>query len=288
MGNSAIDEGMTMKNIELVGAIEDWRRHLVRREAAPATVEKYVREARHLLCFLRERDIGLDRDSVLAYKANLVSRRAPAGANAAIAAVNGFLTWLGLPELRLARLKVQPMPRAASRGLSCEDYRRLTARAARLDRDALVAQALCSTGIRVSELRFLTVEALHAGSMVVNNKGKARRVWLPRRLCRRLLAFALRSGVHRGPVFVTRSGRALDRTRVWRILKGLARRVGVDCSRVFPHALRHLFAATFQRRHGDIEALAHVLGHARVETTRIYLAEDELERRRQVECLGLS
>lgn len=288
MGNSAIDEGSIMKNIELVDAIEGWRKHLVGREAAPATVEKYAREARHLLCFLRVRDIGLDRDSVLAYKADLVSRRAPAGANAAIAAVNGFLTWLGLPELRLARLKVQPMPRAASRGVSREDYRRLTAHATRLDRDALVAQALCSTGIRVSELRFLTVEALHAGSMVVDNKGRARRVWLPRGLCRRLLAFALRAGVRRGPVFVTRSGRALDRIRVWRILKGLARRVGVDCSRVFPHALRHLFATTFQRRHGDIEALAHILGHARVETTRIYLAEDELERRRQVECLGLS
>lgn len=277
-----------MEKIELMDAVEGWRRYLVGREAAPATVERYVREARHLLRFLRERNANLDRDSVLAYKADLVSRRAPAGVNAAIAAVNGFLTWLGRPELRLARLKVQPIPRAASRGISSEEYRRLTARAARLDRDALVAQALCATGIRVSELRFLTVEALRAGFMVVDNKGRARRVWIPRGLCRRLLAFTKRSGVRQGPVFATRGGRALDRTRVWRILKRLARRAGVDCSKVFPHALRHLFATTFQRRHRDIEALACVLGHARVETTRIYLAEDERERRRQVERLGLS
>ena len=277
-----------MRESELRRAIERWRKHLVEREAAPATVEKYVREAGHLVDFLVEKDLGLDRDSVLAYKADLVTRRAPAGANAAIAAINGFLAWLGRPELRLARLRVQPMPRAASHRVSREEYRRLTSRAARLDRDALVAQAMCATGIRVSELRFLTVEALRVGSMVVDNKGRARRVWLPRGLCRRLLTFVLRAGVRRGPVFVTRSGRALDRTRVWRILKGLARRTDVDPAKVFPHALRHLFACTFQRRHGDIEALACVLGHARVETTRVYLAEDECERRRQVECLGLA
>lgn len=265
-----------------------WRAHLVGREAAPATVEKYVREARHLLDFLGEKNLGLDRESVLAYKAGLVSRRAPAGANSAIAAVNGFVTWLGRPELRLRRLRVQPLPRAATREVTREEYRRLTARAPRLDRDALVAQAICATGIRVSELRFLTVEALCAGSMVVENKGRARRVWLPGRLCRRLRAYALGAGVRSGPIFVTRSGRPLDRTRVWRALKGLAKQAGVDPTKVFPHALRHLFAATFQRRHGDLEALACVLGHARVETTRIYLAEDERERRRQVEALGLT
>ena len=265
-----------------------WRAHLVGREAASATVEKYVREAKHLLDFLGEKNLGLDRESVLAYKADLVSRRAPAGANSAIAAVNGFVAWLGRPELRLRRLRVQPLPRAATREVTREEYRRLTARASRLDRDALVAQAICATGIRVSELRFLTVEALRVGSMVVENKGRARRVWLPGRLCRRLRAYALRAGVRSGPVFVTRSGRPLDRTRVWRALKGLAKQVGVDPTKVFPHALRHLFATTFQRRHGDLEALACVLGHARVETTRIYLAEDERERRRQVEVLGLT
>ena len=265
-----------------------WRAHLVGREAASATVEKYVREARHLLDFLGEKNLGLDRESVLAYKTDLVSRRAPAGANSAIAAVNGFVAWHGRPELRLRRLRVQPLPRAATREVTREEYRRLTARASLLDRDALVAQAICATGIRVSELRFLTVEALRVGSMVVENKGRVRRVWLPGRLCRRLRAYALRTGVRSGPVFVTRSGRPLDRTRVWRALKGLAKQAGVDPTKVFPHALRHLFATTFQRRHGDLEALACVLGHARVETTRVYLAEDERERRRQVEALGLT
>lgn len=268
--------------------IEGWRQHLIGRESAPATVEKYVREAAHLLEYINERGLDFEKGALVAYKASLVSRRAPAGANSAIAAINGFVSWLGRPELRLRRLRVQQAPRSAVRSVTRGEYRQLVSRAKRLDRDALVAQTLCATGIRVSELRFITIEALRLGSVVVENKGRARRVWIPRTLCKRLLVFALRTDVRVGPVFVTRTGRPLDRTRVWRLLKSLAASVGVDVEKVFPHALRHLFATTFQRRYGDIEALACVLGHSRVETTRLYLAIDERGRRHQVECLGLT
>lgn len=269
-----------------------WERHLVQREAAPATVERYLREARHFMAFASERRIGaigeIGREDVIAYKAKLLDERAPAGANTAIAAVNGFLAFLGLPELKMRRLRVQPMPRCAVDGITKEDYKRLVSAAYRAGRsmEALLVQTLCATGIRVSELSAVTVDAVRAGYAVVRNKGRTRRVWFPERLCKLLMGHVFRRKVRSGPVFATRSGKPIDRTRVWRMLKELARLAGIEVRRVFPHALRHLFATTFQRVHRDLESLSVLLGHARLETTRLYLAEDEAERRRQVSCLG--
>lgn len=283
--------GMGWKDImdqhQLDVLLEQWREHLAAREAAPATVRKYVREVRGLLVFLVEHDLELSRSSLLSYKEELLSRRVPSGVNSALAAINGFLQMAGLSEFRVRRLRVQTMTRAAAHPLSRDDYDRLVSgRGGAHDVAVLLAQTLCAMGIRVSELSALSVESLHAGCVLVTNKGRTRRVWIPSRLCRRLALFARRHGVRRGPVFVTRTGRPLDRTRVWRLLKGLARRTGVEESRVYPHNLRHLFATEFERRFHDIDALALLLGHARVETTRAYLAIDEIECRRRVDSLG--
>ncbi|OUP09190.1 tyrosine-type recombinase/integrase [Collinsella sp. An2] len=269
-----------------------WEQYLVHREAAPATVERYLREARYFAAFASERCVGsaaeIGREDVLAYKAKLLEERAPSGANTAIAAVNGFLAFVGHSELKLRRLRVQPMPRCAVDGITKADYKKLV-KAAHNKGDnveALLVQTLCSTGIRVSELEAVTVDAVRVGYAVVRNKGRTRRVWFPERLCKLLTIHVFRQKIRSGPVFVTRSGNPIDRTRVWRILKELARLAGIEVRRVFPHALRHLFATTFQRVHRDLESLSVLLGHARLETTRLYLAEDEAERRRQVSCLG--
>ncbi len=278
-----------MEEQEARRLLEGWKRHLRMREAAPATIEKYVREVRHVLDFLIDRALPLDRDALLAFKADITARRAPAGVNAAIAAVNGFVRFMGHPELVLRHLRVQVAPRAAARALSRRDYERLVeaAEARGMVREALVVRALASTGMRVSELASLTVEAVSAGSAIVVNKGRARRVWLPPRLCRMLQAFARSHGISSGPIFVTRTGRPLDRTRVWRALKAMARFAGVAADRVYPHALRHLFATVFQRTYRDLDSLAGILGHARVETTRAYLAVDDSLRREQVVRLNL-
>lgn len=269
--------------------IEGWERDLRYREAAPATVEKYVRETRHLLDFLIAKKLPLNRDAVLAYKAELTARRAPAGANAAIAAVNGFVRFVGKPELVLRHLRVQPSPRAATRELTAQDYERLvrTANARGMEQEALIVQTLAATGIRVSELSSVTVEVVRAETATVTNKGRTRRVWLPSRLCSMLRSFARRRGITAGPIFVTRRGRALDRTRIWRILKRLAAFAGIAAERVFPHALRHLFATMFQRKYHDLDELAGILGHARVETTRVYLAADDVLCKSRVAQLGL-
>ena len=280
--------------------LANWRAELREREAAPATVEKYVRVVSQFLEFVRGGDAGcggagggapaLVKTTVIAFKEQLRARYAPTTVNTMLAAVNGFLRSLGHSELCVRRLRVQALAaRAPERELSEDEYRRLvrTALDAGDECMALALQTMGATGIRVSELSFVTAEAVRAGRVVVQNKGKVRQVWLPVELCRRLEGYASAQHVESGPVFVTRTGRPLDRTQVWRRMKRYGRAAGIDTRKVFPHNLRHLFALVFYRVNRDIDSLSHVLGHARLETTRIYLATDEEQRRRQVNRLNL-
>ena len=179
--------------------------------------------------------------------------------------------------------------RSRTRELTREEYLRLL-RAAREqgnERLYLVMETLCSTGMRVSELQWLTVEALSRGSAAVDCKGKRRTVLLTRRLRRVLGEYCRRAGRRSGPVFVTRGGRPLDRSNIWREMRALCRRARVDTRKVFPHNLRHLFAVSFYRMEKDIAKLADLLGHASIETTRIYIMESGAEHARQLERLGL-
>lgn len=270
--------------------LEAWRASLYEREAAPATIEKYLRCARRLAEWLKARRLPLSRGSLVAYKQHLIDSYAPATVNSALAAINGLVGFLGHPELRLHRLRVQrESARSESRELTKAEYKQLVRAAIKLGDEqlALLAQAICAMGIRVSELAELTVEAVEAGRVTICNKGRVRKVWLPEKLRRKLRVFACRAGRTHGPVFVSRSGKPMDRTSVWRKLKYLARVAGVAASKVFPHNLRHLFAVEFYRTWSDMDGLACVLGHARVETTRIYLAVGDSKRKRQMQGLGL-
>lgn len=272
--------------------VELWRGELVERELAPSTVEKYVREGRRLRAWLGD-DEAVDRRRVLAYKSWLVSCYAPSTVNAALAAVNDLLAFCGgrgLSGLRLRSLRVQPVSyRSMEHDLTLDEYRQMVCTAYELgdERMALVVQALCSCGLRVSELGCVTVAAVEMREARVNNKGKVRRVILSDVLCETLRAYALRRGIREGPVFVTRSGGPISRTTIWRGMKRLAGVAGVLPSKAYPHNLRHLFALVHYGRCRDLNVLSEMLGHARVETTRIYVATTGQERSAQVNSLGL-
>lgn len=273
-----------------IRSVEEYEAFLRERESAPATVEKYTRFVNRFITFLSNEGRVLDKASVLDFKATLIKEYAPATVNVGIAAINSYLMCCGAFELRAKRLRVQADEfRSATRNLTKGEYQKLVRAATKCssERDALLVQAIGSTGVRVSEVQAITVEAAKEQVAVIANKGKVRRIWLPEELCRRITRFARKHRITSGPVFVSKTGKPLDRTRIWRVLKALAQRAGIDARKVFPHNLRHLFATVFYRKHNDIDSLSAVLGHTRVETTRLYLAADVARRKKQVSCLNL-
>ena len=261
---------------------------LRKNEKSPATVEKYRREVGKFLAWLGDRE--LTREHTLLYKELLSQGRAPAGVNGAVAALNSYAEFLGRPECRLKSVKVQRrIFRDESRELNQDEYRRLLAAAKRRgsDRLMLVMETICATGIRVSELKFFTVEAARRGRAEVRNKGKTRTVFLPAKLQKLLLRYAREQKISTGAIFVTRSGRPLDRSNIWKDMKRLCREAGVEETKVFPHNLRHLFARTFYGLEKDIVRLADILGHASINTTRICTMESGSEHRRQLDKMKL-
>ena len=270
-------------------ALAGFRRYLQAREQAPQTVTKYMRA----LAALKRRCGGAlsEKEQLLDFKRGLLQEGyAPATVNGMLAAVNHFLRWAGAPEWSLRFLKVQ---RAVflreEQELTPEEYRRLirTANADGDERLALLVQTICATGIRVSELGAITVAALRQGRAEIRSKGKIRLILLPEKLCRRLLCWCAARHIRRGAVFVTRAGRPLHRSNIWRRMKALAARAGVAWGKVFPHSLRHLFARTYYNKYRDLVRLADILGHSSVETTRIYTAHSCHEQRAQMDALPL-
>ena len=257
-------------------------------ERSPATIEKYRREAARFAAWLGGREA--DRELALAYKAELSGSRTPAGINGAVAALNRLFDTLGLSGCRLKAVKVQRrIFRDEEKELTEKEYRRLlaAARARKNERLLLVMESICATGIRVSELRAFTVEAVRLGRAEAANKGKTRTVFLPGKLRKELLKYAKRRGIDSGPVFVSRSGRPLDRSNIWHEMKALCKEAGVPAGKVFPHNLRHLFARTYYGLEKDIVRLADILGHSSINTTRIYTMESGITHRRQLEKMRL-
>ena len=257
-------------------------------EKSAATIEKYRREALRFAAWLDGRTV--DKTAARGYKAQLAEERTPAGVNGAVAALNSLFDFLGMPECRLKAVKIQRRVfRDEARELSQAEYHRLLAAAKerKNERLLLVMETICATGIRVSELRAFTVEAVRLGRAEVTNKGKTRTVFLPGRLQRVLLKYVKSRRIAAGPVFVTRSGRPLDRSNIWHDMKALCRDANVAESKVFPHNLRHLFARTFYGLEKDIVRLADILGHSDVNTTRIYTMETGETHRRQLEKMRL-
>lgn len=261
---------------------------LFKEERAAATIKKYHHDAALFLHFLEGRE--LNRELVVEFKAQLCERYAPRSVNSMLAAVNGLLEAVGRSDLRVKRLRIQrQMFCARERELSRGEYKKLvtTAQKRGNDRLSLILQTLCSTGIRIGELRSITRAAAKTGKAVVNNKGKTRIVLLPRRLCGLLVSYCRKRGIESGPVFRTRSGKPIDRSNVWAEMKRLCDWAGVSRDKVFPHNLRHLFARAFYSVEKDISRLADILGHSSVETTRIYIVSSGEEHERQLARLNL-
>ena len=215
---------------------------------------------------------------------------APVTVNGMLSALNGFFRFQGWEECRVKFLRVQRrLFREQSRELSRGEYVRLleTARGLGKERLGLLMETICSTGVRVSEVKYITVEAARQGRAEISLKGKIRVILLPDKLCRKLLKYAKKQKTAAGEIFLTRDGRSLSRRQIWREMKALCAKAGVEPSKVFPHNLRHLFATTFYRACKDVVRLADVLGHSSVETTRIYLRTTGAEHIQQLERLGL-
>ena len=258
-------------------------------EKSPATVEKYRRSVQRFACWLEGRP--LTKEAAAGWKAHLLQQRyAPATINAMLTALNGLLGFVRREDCRVRLLKLQRRTfRESGRVMTRPDYAALTAaaRSRGNQRLALLMEAICATGIRVSEVRYLTVEAARRGRAEISLKGKIRTILLPSKLCRKLLKYAQKQKTVSGEIFLTRNGTPLDRRQIWAEMKALCSAAGVDPGRVYPHNLRHLFAEVFYQASRDIVKLADVLGHSTIETTRIYLLSSGAEHRRQLDRLGL-
>lgn len=262
--------------------------YLREQERSDSTVEAYLRCLRAFEQFLGGET--LNKEALIRWKEVLASQYAARTVNTMLAAVNGFVAFAGCPQFRVRPLKIQrELFAKPERELSRAEYMRLVGAADRGGnrRLSLVLQTICATGIRVSELQFITVEAVRVGYAQVNCKGKRRTVFLPQKLRRLIARYTRAQKKTAGAVFTTRSGRPLDRSNIWRDMKGLCEQAGVQPGKVFPHNLRHLFARTYYSIEKDLSRLADILGHTDVSTTRIYTAESGNVHARQLERMRL-
>lgn len=262
---------------------------LRREERCEGTVEKYLRDVRAFIRWQEGRPVT--KELVAGWKAHLMAEGyAPVTINSMLSAINSLFRFLGWEDCRVKFLKVQRrLFRDEGRDLTRPEYDCLldTARSLGRNRLALLMETICATGIRVSEVRHITVEAARRGRAEIASKGKVRIILLPNKLCRKLLKYAQKQKTASGEIFLTGNGKPLTRRQIWAEMKRLCKYAGVAPSKVFPHNLRHLFATAFYQASRDIVKLADVLGHSSIETTRIYLISTGAEHQRQLDRLGL-
>jgi integrase/recombinase XerD len=272
-----------------VRMIAQYEKQLVAAEKSHATIEKYLRDIKAFYAFLPKSG-RVEKETVIAYKQRLEERRAVSTANAAIAALNGFFAFFQFDALKVKPLKQQRrIFRDRTKELTKAEYLRLLEAANRIKNQRLlhIMQTLCATGVRISELHDITVEAVRSGTAIVRSKGKTRPVLLMGKLRKALLQYCREHGIKSGSVFVTKRGRPVNRSNVWGEMKRLCREAQVEAGKVFPHNFRHLFAVTFYNMKKDIAKLADLLGHASIETTRIYIMESSEKHAQLIERLGL-
>ena len=267
--------------------IREFANYLRREEKSNATQEKYLRDVQ---AFCRCTDNAeLTKETVIAWKKQLQENGyAVRSINSMLASVNSLLDFLGLQNCRVKSIRIQHQTYCAEeKELTKGEYLRLLAASKKNEQLYLVLQTICGTGIRVSELRYFTVEAVRHGEVTVDCKNKTRTILVPGKLKNILLNYAKRRGITTGAVFVTRTGKPLNRSNIWAAMKKLCETAGVKPGKVFPHNLRKLFARTFYGIEKDIAKLADILGHSSINTTRIYIVTTGVEHRRQIERLGL-
>lgn len=269
-------------------SLREFRAYLESEERSAGTVEKYVRDVRSLERWLS--GAAAEKERIAQWRDALLKDHKPGTVNSMLASVNAYLRFVGAEEQRVKTLRVQRrMFRAPERELTRAEYERLvrTAQAKGKARLALMLETICGTGIRVSELRYITVEAARAGRAEISLKGKIRTILLPGKLCRKLKKYAEKQKTVSGEIFLTRNGRPLNRKQIWAEMKALCASAGVEASKVFPHNLRHLFACTYYRSCKDVVQLADILGHSSIETTRVYLISSGAEHKKRMERLRL-
>ncbi len=268
--------------------IHSFKTYLTLEEKSENTIEKYIRDVTFFMIWLNDQEVT--KILALEYKKELCEKYAPSSVNAALSSLNSFFAFIGWHDIRIKALKIQRQIFSnKDKELTKAEYERLltAAKNKKNKRLYLLMQTICSTGIRVSELRFVTCEAIKKEQAVINCKGKMRTIFLPKELCRMLKKYIKEQGIKDGSVFVSRNGKPLDRSYIWKMLKNLCEAAGVSKDKVFPHNFRHLFARTYYSLQKDIVRLADILGHSSVETTRIYTIETGDICRRQIQKLGL-
>ena len=263
--------------------------YLKSEEKSENTIEKYIRDVKAFAAYIGKSDTT--KESVISYKNKLISDDyAVRSINSMLASLNGLFSFLGWADLKVKSIKLQRQIFCSEeKELTKAEYMRLvnTAKQKGNERLNLLIQTICGTGIRVSELQYITVEAVKYGEAVVSLKGKTRSVFIVRELQKKLLRYAAEQKITSGAIFITRNGKPMSRTNIWREMKSLCERAGVNPQKVFPHNLRHLFARTFYGIEKDIAKLADILGHSSINTTRIYIITTGNEHRQRMENMRL-
>ena len=269
-------------------AIDEFKEHLILEERSEITVEKYIRDVKAFSVYTQ--NTAVTKEIVIAYKKHLQENYAVRSVNSMLASINSLFAFLGWHDLRVKSLKLQQQVFCPEeKELTKAEYARLcrTAERKHNERLNLILQTICGTGIRVSELQFITVEAVKQGEAVVNCKAKTRSVFIVKELKQKLLRYAAEQGIKNSMIFVTRTGKPISRTNIWREMKALCIEANVNPQKVFPHNLRHLFARVFYGIEKDIAKLADILGHSSINTTRIYIISTGTEHRQRMENMRL-
>lgn len=268
--------------------IENFRKNLELQEKSTSTIEKYIRDVKAFSVYAE--NAAITKEKVIAYKKYLGNNYAVRSVNSMLASINSLFSFLGWHDLRVKSLKLQQQVFCPEeKELTKAEYARLckTAEHKHNERLNLILQTICGTGIRVSELQFITVEAVKNGEAIVNCKAKTRAVFIVKELKQKLLRYAAEQNIKSGMIFVTRTGKPISRTNIWREMKDLCEKANVNPKKVFPHNLRHLFARVFYGIEKDIAKLADILGHSSINTTRIYIISTGTEHRKRMENMHL-
>ena len=268
--------------------IQRFKIYLTNEEKAEATIEKYLRDIYAFMGWLCGKEVC--KEYVLHYKKELIEKYAPASVNSMLSSLNAFFAYNEWYELKVKSIKIQKQIFSSKeKELTKEEYERLinVAKSKNNERLYYLMQTICSCGLRVSELKFITTDAVRCGQATINCKGKMRIVILPKQLCKMLTEYIKENNIKSGSVFVSKNGKPLNRSNIWSAMKKLCEAAGVSKNKVFPHNLRHLFARTYYSIQKDVVRLADILGHSSINTTRIYTMENGDVHRKQIQKLGL-
>lgn len=271
--------------------METFENYLMESELSLSTIKKYVHDVKKFTDWIKMHGEEIERKSACEWKNSLLSQNnAPSTINAALAAFNKYMDFLNIPECKLKYVKIQKRIFAEDKKLlTRKEYKKLVEYAKKNDkkRISLIMQTIAGTGMRVSELEYITVESINTGCVQIRMKGKIRTILIPQKLCNELKKYVKSQNLEAGSVFITRNGKAIGRKQIWSEMKKLCEGAGVTEAKVFPHNLRHLFARMYYEISKDVVELADILGHSNIETTRIYLRNSSIEHRRKLEKLIL-